>query len=215
MVFKNQKKIGVVVGLEREKEVLSSKSNLFVESGFGEKAYNAAKKVLRHNVDLIVSFGLAGSMSRKLKNSQIIIPNVVLSDGFKSKKTSTLSNNYFKKKSRENIISNMKLLTSEKVLNKNSKLSKIDAVDMEAGFVLKAANEHKIPFTSIKVIFDDLDNPIPDFLVTSINKNGELNIFNLMFEIFKNPFRIRSLFEMNKVYKKSMHKLKKLASELF
>ena len=86
------------------------------------------KKVLRHNVDLIVSFGLAGSMSRKLKNSQIIIPNVVLSDGFKSKKTSTLSNNYFKKKSRENIISNMKLLTSEKVLNKNSKLSKIDLV---------------------------------------------------------------------------------------
>ena len=82
-------------------------------------------------------------MSRKLKNSQIIIPNVVLSDGFKSKKTSTLSNNYFKKKSRENIISNMKLLTSEKVLNKNSKLSKIDAVDMEAGFVLKAAQDIK------------------------------------------------------------------------
>ena len=56
---------------------------------------------------------------------------------------------------------------------------------MEAGYVLKAAHEHKIPFTSVKVIFDDLDNPIPNFLVTSINKNGELNIWDLMFRNFQ------------------------------
>ena len=34
--------------------------------------------------------------------------------------------------------------------------SLIDAVDMEADFVFKAAREHKVPFSSVKVIFDDL-----------------------------------------------------------
>ena len=98
MVFEKKPKIGIVVGLKSEKRTLSSKYNLFVESGYGKKAYNAAKRVINQNVDLIVSFGLAGSMTAKLKNSEIIIPKVILSEGLKSKKTSTSSNNYFKKK---------------------------------------------------------------------------------------------------------------------
>ena len=215
MVFEKKPKIGIVVGLKSEKRTLSSKYNLFVESGYGKKAYNAAKRVINQNVDLIVSFGLAGSMTAKLKNSEIIIPKVILSKGLKSKKTSTFSNNYFKKKSKENIISDVKLFTSEKILNNNSRSLKVDAVDMEAGYVLKAAQEHKVPFTSVKVIFDDLDNPIPNFLVTSINEDGELKIWDLMFEILKNPLRIKNLLKMNKIYKRSMHKLKIAASQLF
>ena len=86
MVFEKKPKIGIVVGLKSEKRTLSSKYNLFVESGYGKKAYNAAKRVINQNVDLIVSFGLAGSMTAKLKNSEIIIPKVILSDGLKSKK---------------------------------------------------------------------------------------------------------------------------------
>ena len=215
MVFEKKLKIGIVVGLKSEKRTLSSKYNLLVESGYGKKAYNAAKRVINQNVDLIVSFGLAGSMTTKLKNSEIIIPKVILSEGLKSKKTSTFSNNYFKNKSKENIISNVKLFTSEKILNNNSRSLKVDAVDMEAGYVLKAAQEHKVPFTSVKVIFDDLDNPIPNFLVTSINEDGELKIWDLIFEILKNPLRIKNLLKMNKIYNRSMHKLEIAASQLF
>ena len=44
MVFEKKPKIGIVVGLKSEKRTLSSKNNLFVESGYGKKAYNAAKQ---------------------------------------------------------------------------------------------------------------------------------------------------------------------------
>ena len=35
-----------------------------------KKAYEAAKKLLKNNLDLIVSFGFAGSMTKKIKNSE-------------------------------------------------------------------------------------------------------------------------------------------------
>ena len=71
---------------------------------------------------------------------------------------------------------------------------------MEAGFVFKAALKHKIPFTSVKVIFDDLENSIPNFLISSIDK-GELKFFDLFTHIVKKPFRIKKLLKLNKIYK--------------
>ena len=57
MVFEKKPKIGIVVGLKSEKRTLSSKYNLFVESGYGKKAYNAAKRVINQNIDLIAEEG--------------------------------------------------------------------------------------------------------------------------------------------------------------
>ncbi len=215
MVFKKNTKIGIVTGLRSEKKVVKKKKNLFIENGYGEKAYEAAKKVLKYKVDIIISFGLAGSMTTKLKNSQIIMPKKILNKELKSKKTSIISNSYLRKKSKKNIISNVSLLTSETILNTNLQLSEIDAVDMEACFVLKAALEHKTPFTSVKVIFDDVDNPIPNFIINSIDSKGKLKVLNLFVYVLKNPFRIKQLLKLNKLYYKSMHELKLIASELF
>ena len=41
------KKIGIIVGLERERKLVPKCSNIFVEKGYGKKAYNASKKVLK------------------------------------------------------------------------------------------------------------------------------------------------------------------------
>ena len=86
------------------------------------KAYKAAKNVLKNNLDLIISFGLAGSMTKKIRNSEVIIPNKILNEKFKFKKTSTISDNYLRKRSKEKIIKNVCLFTSDKILNKKIKL---------------------------------------------------------------------------------------------
>ena len=154
-------------------------------------------------------------MTEKLKNSQIIMPKEVLNKEFNSKRTSIVSNNYFKKRSKVKIIDSVRLLTSEKVLNEKINNSLIDAVDMEASFVQKAAMEHKIPFTSIKVIFDDKSNSIPNFLINSVDDDGKLKVLNLFIQILKNPFRIKNLFKLSKIYGKSMKQLEIIASQLF
>ncbi len=214
MVFKKKPKIGIVVGLKSEKRSIPKNKSLFIEIGYGKEAYGAAKKVLKNNLDLIVSFGLAGSMTKKIRNSEIIIPDKILNKEIKFKKTSMISNSYLRKKSKENIKKNVSLFTSEKILNKKIK-SKINAVDMEAAFVFKAAIEHKVPFTCVKVIFDDLENPLPSFLINSIDNNGKLKIFSLLIEILKSPYRIKDLIKLNKIYIKSMQKLRIIATQLF
>ena len=97
MVFKEKLKIGIIVGLSSEKKAIPLRDNLFIENGYGEKAYEAAKNVLKNNIDLIISFGLAGSLTKELKNSEIIIPSEVFDKKLKSIKTSLPFNSYLKK----------------------------------------------------------------------------------------------------------------------
>ena len=74
MASKKSLKIGIVVGLKSEERSIPKNNNIFVARGYGQEAYRAAKKVLKNNIDLIISFGLAGGMNPKIKNSEIIIP---------------------------------------------------------------------------------------------------------------------------------------------
>ena len=215
MASKKSLKIGIVVGLKSEERSIPKNNNIFVARGYGQEAYKAAKKVLKNNIDLIISFGLAGGMNPKIKNSEIIIPKKIFNEKFKFHKTSYFFNSYLEKKCKEKVISKVNLITSQKILNKKMNTSLIDAVDMEADFVFKAAREHNVPFSSVKVIFDDLKNPIPNFLISTINTKGQLKALNLFFLILKKPYRIKNLIEINKIYRKSMRKLTSLAQKLF
>ena len=215
MAFKKSLKIGIVVGLKSEEKSIPKNNNIFVARGYGQEAYGAAKKVLKNNIDLIISFGLAGGMNPEIKNSDIIIPKKIFNEKFRFYKTSSFFNSYLEKKCKEKVISKVNLITSQKILNKKMNTSLIDAVDMEADFVFKAAIEHNVPFSSVKVIFDDLKNPIPNFLISTINTKGQLKSLNLFFLILKKPYRIKNLIEINKIYRKSMRKLTSLAQKLF
>ena len=215
MASKKSLKIGIVVGLKSEEKSIPKNNNIFVARGYGQEAYGAAKKVLKNNIDLIISFGLAGGMNPEIKNSDIIIPKKIFNEKFRFYKTSSFFNSYLEKKCKEKVISKVNLITSQKILNKKMNTSLIDAVDMEADFVFKAAREHKVAFSSVKVIFDDLKNPIPNFLISTINTKGQLKSLNLFFLILKKPYRIKNLIEINKIYRKSMRKLTSLAQKLF
>ena len=51
----------------------------------------------------------------------------------------------------------------------------------------------KIPFTSIKIIFDDTNFDIPDFIIDSLDENGEIKFIHLIKQVFKNR-QIKKLF---------------------
>ena len=78
-------KVGIIVGLEREKRLVPKKSNIFVEKGYGQKAYFVAKKLISKKIDVLISFGLAKSISKKIENTQILIPKTKNFDAKKTK----------------------------------------------------------------------------------------------------------------------------------
>ena len=73
----------------------------------------------------------------------------------------------------------------------------------------------KCHFHSVKIIFDDMENSIPSFLINSIDNNGKLKLFSLIIEILKNPYRVKDLVKLNRIYVKSMQKLKSVANQIF
>jgi len=213
-VFKKNTKIGVVVGLIREKESIPENNNLIVESGYSLKAYLATKKLIKRNVDLIVNFGFVGALTNNLKNCEILIPKNICDENFRLKKNSNLLRIYFKKKFDEKVKTD-NLVTSKKILKKISKDKKVSAVDMEAYYVQKAAAEGNIPFVSIKVVFDDIENPIPDLIINSLNSEGEIIYFKLFLKLIARPSDILEVIRINKLYRKSIIKLKKVANKVF
>ena len=143
-----------------------------------------------------------------------MIPKDICNENFRFKKNSNFLSVYFRKKFDEKVKTDS-LLTSKKFFKKCIQDKKVSAVDMEAYYAQKAALEGKVPFVSIKVIFDDSDNPIPEFIIKSLNSEGNVNYAQLFLELVARPFDFFELIKINKLYRKSIIKLEKVAKKVF
>ena len=141
MESSQKKKIGIIVGLEREKKLVPKCSNIFVEKGYGKKAYNASKKILTKKVDVLISFGLAKSIDTEIKNSNIVIPTKVFNEKGENFNTSKYYNKILKKKINQKIW-NKNLLSVSKILEKNEHKhdKNIGIIDYGAGNVQSVYN---------------------------------------------------------------------------
>ena len=218
-MYKKKIKIGIIVGLEREKKLLNKTDFLIVEAGYNKNAIGASKKVLKNDVDVVVSFGLAGSIDKNLKNGEIIIPSFIVNHQKKKRFTSEKFNRLFISTLNIQQNFNQGLYTSNKIenlntLNKTNKIKNVSAVDMESFYILEESRNKKIPFCCIRVIFDDLNFNIPRFIGKSIDEDGKVIFKKLIKGILKKPQNIGSLFVMFKYYLRAKTNLKKVSRAL-
>ena len=101
-------------------------------------------------------------------------------------------------------------LNSKKYLKK-----KISFVDMESSYIQQEAIKQKVPFITLRVVFDDLNFSIPRFLEKCIDENGNLILFKLFTKIFLKPNRVFKLVELSKKYNRASIVLKKISNEAF
>ena len=215
---KTRLKIAVVAGLARELKFLEKFKDIRIFQGYSKKALIAARTALSERPDVIISFGLAGSMNPKVQNGKIIIPQNIIDKSGNKKKVSKKYSDFFNKRIsgkvfRQNLITVDKIefnLNNKKYLRKN-----ISFIDMESSYIQLEAIKKKIPFITMRVIFDDLNFSIPDFLKTCINADGNLNIFKLFINITLKPKRILKLIKLSKKYNKASIVLKKISNEAF
>jgi hypothetical protein len=215
MVFESLK-IGIIVGLEREKILIPKNSNIIVKKGYGQKANIIARKMIKKNIDVLISFGLAKSTDPNINNSAIIIPQMTFDEKGKGLFTSKELNRYFKKKIPYKIFSK-NILTVSKVLNNKKFLigENIGGVDMESSHIHKVAKQNKVKFSCIRIIFDDESNPIPDFIIETLDKEGNPKLIELMKKIILKPSRIRRLVNLSKHYYRSIKVVKKISKIVF
>ena len=219
---KKIKKIGFIFGLKREMNLVShKKNNIICVCGYGKGSKNATQELINFGVDIVINFGLAGSISKSLKNGDIVFIDKLFNE--KKEKLSTLN---FDKDLLRRLESSFKffrgnLLTVNKIvadkkekLNLVKKFKSISVIDMEAFYIKKELLKAKIPMMSIKVIFDDLSFDIPLFIQDCINDNGELKRVTLFGKLVLNPLTIFDLLKLNFKFIKSKKVLKDLINNL-
>ena len=219
---KKIKKIGFIFGLKREMNlVLHKNNNVVCAYGYGKGSKNATQELVEFGVDIVINFGFAGSVSKNLKNGDIVFVDKLFNE--RKEKLSTLK---FDKDLLRRLESSFKffrgnLLTVNKIvaekkekLNLVKKFKSISVIDMEAFYIKKELIKAKIPMISIKVIFDDLSFDIPLFIKDCIDDNGNLKIVPFFRKLVLNPFIIFDLLKLNTKFLKSKKVLKDLVNSL-
>ena len=85
---KKFKKIGFIFGLKREMKLVSQKKdNIICVYGYGKASKSAAKELIKFGVDIVINFGFAGSISKNLKNGDIVFIDKLFNE--KKEKLST------------------------------------------------------------------------------------------------------------------------------
>jgi len=217
---KKFKKIGFIFGLKKEMKLVSSTNeNKFCVYGYGKSSKEATKKLLKLGVDIVVNFGFAGSVSKNLKNGDIVFINKILNEKNKKLPPTKFNQDFFKKLEKKIKFVKCNLLTVQKIVgDKREKLrllkkfKSISVIDMEAYYIKEELLKVNIPMLSFKVIFDDLSFDIPPYILDSINDRGELKIVHFLKRLILNPHRIFGLMNVSFKFSKSKKVLQSLVN---
>ena len=195
---KKFKKIGFIFGLKREMKLVSQKKdNIICVYGYGKASKSAAKELIKFGVDIVINFGFAGSISKNLKNGDIVFIDKLFNEKKEKLSTFKLDEDFLRnlengfKFFKSNLLTVNKIVADkEEKLNLAKKFKSISVIDMEAFYIRKELIKAKIPMISIKVIFDDLSFDIPLFIKGCINDNGNLKIIPFLRKLLLNPLII-------------------------
>ena len=216
---KEFKKIGFIFGLKKEMKLVPSSNNKFCVYGYGKSSKEATKKLMNLEVDLVVNFGFAGSVSKSLKNGDIVFVNKIFNEKNKKLTPSKFNQDFTKNLEKKIKFVKCNLLTVQKIAGDKSaklklvkKFKSISMIDMEAYYIKEELLKVNIPMLSFKVIFDDLSFDIPSYILDSINDRGELKIVHFLIRLILKPKRIFGLMKLNFKFSKSKKVLEGLVS---
>ena len=217
---KKIKKIGFIFGLKKEMKLVSRKNNnKFCVYGYGKSSKEATKKLLKLGVDIVVNFGFAGSVSKSLKNGDIVFINKICNEKNKKLTPSKFNQEFFKNLEKKIEFVNCNLLTVQNIVGDKSaklkivkKFKSISVIDMEAYHIKEELLKVNIPMLSFKVIFDDLTFDIPYYILDCINDKGELKIAHFLKSLILKPERIFELISVNFKFSKSKKVLESLVN---
>ena len=217
---KEFKKIGFIFGLKKEMKLVSStNNNIFYVYGYGKSSREATKKLLKLGVDIVVNFGFAGSVSKSLKNGDIVLVNKILNERNKKLTPSKFNQDFFKNLEKKIKFVKCNLLTVQKIIGgKGAKLKlvkkfkSISVIDMEAYYIKEELLKVNIPMLSFKVIFDDLSFDIPSYVSDCVNNRGELKIVHFIIRLILKPKRIFELMNLNFKFLRSKKALEGLVN---
>lgn len=227
-------KIGVVCALPIEARCLSKqplpvgqtvalKNNILLHTaGMGpERARSAAMFLIDSGVDALISWGTAGGLAPGVTAGQLILPNQIIDQKNNIFNVNVLWRNQLQMKLGHQItVNHGLLLQAEQIVNavagKQHLFSQYQAVavDMESGAVAEVANREGLPFMAIRSVVDTADVAFPEWLQSSLNSEGEIQLGSLGKKLSLHPTRLKDLIHFSGAFAAARSTLNKIADLL-
>ena len=205
-------KLGIITAMPAEYRCIPKPLRGFaVCGGVGQNnaATAATKLVVEHDVDVLISMGVAGALQSSLVvGTALNIREVIDSRSGESFPCELIFN----------------FPEQHTLLSSDHPISRIDnklglgrkfsahAVDIESAAIARVAREHNKAFWCLRAVSDDTRHEIPEEVVQFINGDGSLLI--LMKTVCNRPSLMVELFYLARNYRIALRQLKKMIAHL-
>ena len=160
-----------------------------------DAAGSAARTLLGHNIDALVSWGTAGALSPHLRSGDLLLPEQILAcDGgsFLTDRPWLERIRYSLQQSALTIHSGLVTETKE-ILSGVAQKQELHvrtgaiAVDMESAAIMENAAVAKIPCIAIRSVVDEADMAMPETLLRHLDSMGRPDFAGLLLEMCRSP----------------------------
>ena len=203
------------VGLDRDAfKIIASGSS-------AQRGRQAADRLVQQGCSKLLSFGIAGGLTPKLRVGDVVFSNHVVT---------TLDESYGKRPATKKVdglsLGGAKPLqmsvcgVDEIVFNPTDKArlhqhTRAAIADMESHGVARAASAAGVPFFVLRSVSDAVGDHLPEFVAEGVNEDGAANLKPILLALLKNPFRLGALLKLKGNTDRALSALQKAAcSEL-
>jgi adenosylhomocysteine nucleosidase len=210
------KKLDVCSPVEIHKEIFMCLSGIGYDA-----AQKSSKQLLELNIDVLISWGLAGSIVSSLRSGDLLLASNVISDNdswtinvdWLSKCQMLLADSSINITS-DDIVSINNVCANTQDKHELSIRTDAVAVDMESAAIAELASTNNIDFIVIRAIADSVDTSIPEAVLKHTNSLGRPEPLPFLLSCLRNPGQIKSLIKLAKCYKQALNTLKLIAPDL-
>lgn len=195
---------GILVGLKAEAQLIRGvfpHAAIAASGATRTGAQREANRLAACGADCLLSFGLAAGLDPSLPPGTIIIPNAVKAWGHTYSCDATLR--HILGGDQQGTISGPLLHNDDVVLEAQHKAelfadAQCAALDMESGFLARAAQEAGLPFAVLRVVCDPATRSLPPVTACVLSPDGGLKIGLLLRSLLRHPSQISGLINLGR-----------------
>jgi adenosylhomocysteine nucleosidase len=205
--------IGIVVGIAAEaKPALRLSSNILCSGGRPEIAANQAHALIAAGANTLMSFGVAGGLSSKLRPGSLVIADQVITEYDRYPALSTCAS--VLKAHVGAVYGSWSIVASATEKREIRQRTGALAVDMESGPVARVAMEAGVPFIALRAIADPSGHGLPLAALLALDEQGRPNLSAVFWSILTNPGQIPDLIRTGNETRKALKRLRGAADRL-
>lgn len=198
-------RLGIVTGLHSEANLWRNNDSQHGSAiirclGMGpERARQAAEEAVGEGARALMSFGIAGGLSREARVGQIVIPDQVVDNMGRAIACNPELSSRVRRLCPAGAHAPGALMSASVVIAGADDKQRLHqetgaiAVDMESFAVGEVAHTYGLPFAVVRTIADPADQAVPAALLVGLRPDGTVNIPALMRAVFKSPMLIQDI----------------------